>query len=240
MKKIANAYAAGPYVVALVSGLGLTATGYWLDGSTYGSGFEQAKRILVPPTQNDTQCRIPMAQVSEQDRIEAFDDIPAYWFLLKALATWFSYWTGIPGGIFAPTISVGTGIGRFMHSAFVRHMEKDIADSEPLSGVICMTAYFAGVTQSPITSFAILTGFLPTRDTYLTAMLCAAVLGWASSRLIAPSPLYSALSSSRLPPLPPESLECDLRNLPPPQYVSKDASSRLAHYVEVSHSAPSA
>ena len=78
---------------------------------------------------------------------------------------------------------------------------------------------------------------LDLRSEYMTAMLISAVIGWLSSRLIVPSPLYSALASARLPPLPPESLECDLRELPPPQYISKDAPARRAHYVEVSESA---
>ena len=35
------------------------------------------------------------------------------------------------------------------------------------------------------------------------AMLVSAVLGWLSAQLLAPRPLYPALSDARIPPLPP-------------------------------------
>lgn len=60
-----------------------------------------------------------------------------------------------------------------------------------------------------------------------------------SSRLVAPRPLYGALSAKLLPPLPPESLECDPQALPPPHYVPRGVSARRAHFVEVSERLPS-
>ena len=239
MKKLSNAHLLGPYAVAIGCGLGLCSTGYWLNGSTFGSGFEEARSILEPPKVNGTVCVFSEDDLKPSAREEADKYIPSYWFLLKALATLFSYWSGIPGGIFAPTVGIGAGIGRAMYTWVIRNLSGVHLGGgvdEPLCGVICATAYFAGVTQSPITSFAILTGMFVARDNYQTAMLISAVFGWLASRAIAPSPLYSALASTRLPPLPPESLECDLRALPEPMYVSKDSSARQAHFVDVSQS----
>ena len=157
------------------------------------------------PSRSDARVRCPRTPRS-------------YWFVLKMAATWFSYWTGIPGGIFAPNIAIGAGIGRFLHRTTVQYIAAalHLAVDEPVCASLAATAYFAGVTQSPMTAFAIISGMFPVRSNQQSAMLAAAVIGWICSRAIAPSPLYGALASSRLPPLPPESLECDLKKLPEP------------------------
>ena len=106
---------------------------------------------------------------------------PGYW-ARKAIATWLSYWTGIPGGIFAPTIAVGTGFGRFLYRSVIYpwHLgsEHVLTAHEPLVAVLSATAYFAGVTHSPMTAFAVMAGLFSTTSSVVTAMLVAAVLGW--------------------------------------------------------------
>ena len=49
---------------------------------------------------------------------------------------------------------------------------------EPLVAVLSATAYFAGVTHSPMTAFAVMAGLFSTTSSVVTAMLVAAVLGW--------------------------------------------------------------
>jgi len=147
-------------------------------------------------------------------------------------------------GIFAPTIAVGIGFGRFLcrNVIYPWHLgsEHVLTAHEPLVAVLSATAYFAGVTHSPMTAFAVMAGLFSTTSSVVTAMLVAAVLGWLSSRLVAPRPLYGALSAKLPPPLPPESLECDPQALPPPHYVPRGVSARRAQFVEVSERLPSA
>ena len=67
---------------------------------------------------------------------------------IKYLATIFTYLSGIPGGIFAPSLSIGAGIGN---------------DLIPLLGsqyataiyALCMAGFLAAATQAPLTSFII-------------------------------------------------------------------------------------
>ena len=47
-----------------------------------------------------------------------------------------------------------------------------------LVAVLSATAYFAGVTHSPMTAFAVMAGLFSTTSSVVTAMLVAAVLGW--------------------------------------------------------------
>ena len=39
-------------------------------------------------------------------------DVPLFYVPLKFVATWLTAWSGVPGGIFAPSLSIGAGIGR--------------------------------------------------------------------------------------------------------------------------------
>ena len=77
-----------PYVVAGLCGLGIAIIGYYSGNMTYGSGYEQAKAVM-----------------------ENTGEISAEFGYLKLLATVVSYLSGIPGGIFAPSLSAGAGIG---------------------------------------------------------------------------------------------------------------------------------
>merc|ERR1712083_221961 len=89
------------------------------------------------------------------------DDPPLYFFLTKMFATTFSYLTGIPGGIFAPTITVGIAFGNFLAKEVIQRIDDQVPG--PLVCVMCATGYFAGVTQSPITSAAIMVGMIDMR-----------------------------------------------------------------------------
>lgn len=94
MKKLMRGHVWAPYAVSFACGLGLCATGYWLDGSTYGSGFEYARVVLVPATMNE-QCEVVPAVNCTPEEIKMNNSVPSYWFLLKGLATWLSYWSGM-------------------------------------------------------------------------------------------------------------------------------------------------
>ena len=63
----------------------------------------------------------------------------------KMLATMFAAFSGIPGGLFIPSLAVGAGWGTLM--AYIC----TFANSQTVV-ILSMVAYFAGATQAPLTS----------------------------------------------------------------------------------------
>ena len=110
--------------------------------------------------------------------------------ILKWLATAVSYLSGIPGGIFAPSLAVGAGLSAWFAPIFPH---------APLSvlAMLGMAAYFSGVVQSPITAAVIVLEM--TNNTSMTvAVSAAAMLGTAVSRVICRRPLYAAMADQFL------------------------------------------
>ncbi|MGC8470428.1 MAG: chloride channel protein, partial [Acetobacteraceae bacterium] len=105
---------------------------------------------------------------------------------LKWLATLVSYLSGIPGGIFAPSLAAGAGLGVWLSWIFPH---------APLGALamLGMAGYFSGVVQSPITAAVIVMEM--TNDLPMTAAVAgAALLGTVFSRLVCPTPVYGALA----------------------------------------------
>jgi H+/Cl- antiporter ClcA len=152
--------------VALVCGVLVAAIGVASGGDTFGTGYEQAKGA-----------------------IEGSETGGSYWFG-KFAATLISAVSGIPGGIFAPSLSVGAGLGGWIAAIF--H-----ADRVGLLAVVGMAAYFSGVVQSPMTAFVIVMEMTDGHDD-VVALMIASMLGFGVSRMIAPEPLYRALAEGFL------------------------------------------
>ena len=115
-----------------------------------------------------------------------------YWFgPLKFLATTFSAISGIPGGVFSPSLSVGAGIASALSVVF---------DHVPLGSLalIGMVSYLAGVVQAPITSFVIVSEM--TNDhAMVIPLMAAALIANAASKFLAREGLYHALARNYLP-----------------------------------------
>ena len=108
-------------------------------------------------------------------------------------ATLASYLSGIPGGIFAPSLATGAGVGMNLgHWIPVA----------PLSVMVLlgMVAYFSGVVQSPITAFVIVMEMTNNQDMML-ALIATSFIAYGSSHLICPQPLYQTLARAFLSPL---------------------------------------
>jgi H+/Cl- antiporter ClcA len=116
-----------PIRFALACGVALALLGWLSGGTTFGTGYAQARGII----QGDA---LP----------------PPGFALLKFLATVISYIAGIPGGIFAPSLAVGAALGGelspWLHFAPAGAVV-----------VLTMAAYFAGVVQAPLTALVIVT-----------------------------------------------------------------------------------
>lgn len=154
-----------PALLAAFCGLIIAVLGIVTHGATYGSGYAQANALLHGESAGTWSYTIG-----------------------KFLATVISGLSGLPGGIFSPSLSVGAGLGASMAPWF---------SATPVAGVVLlgMTAYFAGVTQAPITAFIIvleITG----RQSLPVPLIAASVVAVAISRLICPISLYHALANN--------------------------------------------
>jgi len=152
-----------PVVFAALCGVLLAVIGTLSGGQTYGTGYEQARGM-----------------------VEEHSALPPVYALLKLAATVVSYVSGIPGGIFAPSLSIGAAMGSVL---------APLVPGAPVGAMILlgMTAYFSGVVQAPITSTVIVMEM--TANHSLTIPLMAtAFLSFAVSRLVCRRSLYGALA----------------------------------------------
>lgn len=163
MPRPLQAWRAGkPLLYALVIGLAIAALGLASGGQTWGSGYEQARHLL-----------------------EGAAPLSEGYAATKWAAMVISYMSGIPGGLFSPSLSIGAGLAQWVHAAFTW---------APLPALValCMTGYLAAVTQSPLTSFVIVMEM--TNGTGMVIpMMATALLAARISGLFTP-PLYEALA----------------------------------------------
>ena len=154
-----------PVVFAAVCGLIIALVGLASDNTTYGSGYSEAKSLL------DGSATLP----------ESFG-------LLKMTATAVSYISGIPGGLMAPSLSAGAGFG-----ANIAHFFTSVPAGATI--ILGMVAYFAGVTQAPITAFVIVMEMIDNHEMVLPLM-AAAFIAKACSRLVCPTPLFHTIAKN--------------------------------------------
>ena len=154
-----------PLAFAAACGLVLALIGLASGNTTYGSGYSEAKSLLDGNT-----------------------SLPESYGLLKMTATVVSYLSGIPGGIMAPTLSAGAGFGANIAQFFT---------SVPTGAAIIlgMVAYFAGVTQAPITAFVIVMEMIDNHEMVLPLM-AAAFIAKACSRLVCPTPIFHTMAKN--------------------------------------------
>lgn len=110
---------------------------------------------------------------------------------LKLLATVVSYLSGIPGGIFAPSLATGAGIGAHIAEWLVNYPYAVIV-------LFAMVGYFAGVVQAPITAFVIVMEMTDQHELILPLMVTA-FIATGISKSICKTPIYSTLADNFLP-----------------------------------------
>lgn len=152
-----------PIGFAALCGLALAGLGLASGGTTYGTGYAQARSL-----------------------VEGHAHLPALYFVLKLLATVVSYLSGIPGGIFAPSLSVGAALG----SVLAPLVPGASAGAVVLLG---MVAYFSGVVQAPITAFVIVMEMTDNQQMTIPLM-ATSMLAFGVSRLVCRRPLYGTLA----------------------------------------------
>lgn len=160
-----------PVWFAAGCGLAVALIGLVTQGQAHGSGYLHTRQLL-----------------------DGQDHDPAQLYtLLKFAATWLTAWSGVPGGIFAPSLAVGASLGA------------DIASltSQPHTTALIamgMVGYLAAATQNPMTAFIIVMEMVDGHSMVLSLMAVAAIANGVS-RLISP-PLYSGLAHLQLQLLP--------------------------------------
>jgi H+/Cl- antiporter ClcA len=147
---------------AACCGLVVALTGLLSHSGTYGTGYAEAKGAVEGTA------------------------LPWSYAPLKFLATVASSLAGIPGGLFAPSLAIGAGIG-----SIVSH----IVASQSVGAIVVlgMAGYLAGVVQAPITTFVIILE-MTADHTMVVPLMIASVLGFGTSRFLYPVPLYHALA----------------------------------------------
>lgn len=156
---------AKPVAFAAACGLIIALLGLASGNTTYGSGYNEAKSLL------DGNAALP----------ESFG-------LLKMIATVVSYVSGIPGGIMAPSLSAGAGFG-----ANIAHFFTSVPAGATM--ILGMVAYFAGVTQAPITAFVIVMEMTDNHE-MLLPLMAAAFIAKICSRLVCPTPLFHTMANN--------------------------------------------
>ncbi|HTL65454.1 MAG TPA: chloride channel protein, partial [Pseudolabrys sp.] len=113
----------------------------------------------------------------------------AYWFgpakFGSALATSVS---GVPGGIFAPSLAVGAGFGDLLTPLFAH-------ERTGLIVLMGMAGYFTGVVRAPLTAVIILSEATGSSGAILPLFATALIGDWAGA-LVCRERLYHALSKS--------------------------------------------
>jgi len=164
-KRIAPTIKKYPVRVAFVAGLFIALIALLSDYSSSGTGYREASAII-----NNTGTYDP-------------------WYpLYKMLSTVGSYLSGIPGGIFAPSLATGAGIGADLGHWF------PVASLEVMI-LLGMVGYFSGVVQSPITAFVIVME-MTSNQGMLLALIATSFIAHGASQLVCPKPLYRTLAET--------------------------------------------
>jgi H+/Cl- antiporter ClcA len=148
-------------LAAGLCGLAVAVIGVTSGGTTFGTGYEEAR-----------------------DAVEGHA-LPLLFFVQKFAASFLTMLSGIPGGIFAPSLSVGAGFGSTMGSM--------LGTSIALAAILGMAGYFSAVVQAPMTAFVIIVEMTGDHRAIIPIM-AVSMIGYVTSRILSHEPLYHGLS----------------------------------------------
>lgn len=104
-------------------------------------------------------------------------ELPWHAPLTRYLATMISYYSGIPGGLFAPALAIGGAIGSNLAQLF-----GPAGGSVPIIA-LCMAGFLAALTQAPITSAIIVMEMIDGHEMVISLMAVALIAKAVSSRI---------------------------------------------------------
>ena len=145
-----------PVAFAGACGLAAGAIGIVSHGASFGSGYGYTRSLR-----------------------QGHVDVPLLFVTLRVVATWLAVWSGVPGGIFAPCLAIGAGLGHDV--AALTGTQAEAAALIALG----MAAFLAAVTQ----------GEMVGGHAMVLSLMAAALGASLVSRWIA-RPLYGALAQA--------------------------------------------
>jgi H+/Cl- antiporter ClcA len=170
-----------PVRFAAGCGLAIACVGWASGGATFGSGYDFTKSLIAGGA-----------------------TLPLLYVTLRFIATWLAVYSGVPGGLFAPSLAIGAGIGSDVALLCASHAQT------PALIALGMASFLAAITQAPITAFIIVMEMVDGHSMVLSLM-AAALLSSAIARWIA-RPIYPALAAAQMDALSKERPE--LRDTP--------------------------
>lgn len=160
-----------PCRFAAACGFAVAVIGIVTGGATAGAGYAPTRAML-----------------------EGHGEMSGVFTLLKFCASWLSAWSGVAGGVFAPSLAIGAGIG---------HDVAQLVGAGPEAAIpliaLGMVGFLAAATQAPITAFIIVMEMV-SGHTMVLSLMASALIASGVSRLLA-RPMYRELAA--LLPLPP-------------------------------------
>jgi H+/Cl- antiporter ClcA len=164
--------ASHPVAFAACCGLAVAVIGIVSGGATFGSGYASTRQM-----------------------VEGTGAMPPVYALFKFVATWLTSWSGVPAGIFAPSLAIGAAIGNDV-ALFTYHAQV------PALIALGMVGFLAAATQAPLTAFIIVMEMVDGHAMVLSLMACALVSG-VIARAVS-RPLYPTLARFQLARIPPK------------------------------------
>ncbi|WP_274572173.1 chloride channel protein [Neisseria leonii] len=152
-----------PVLLAGVIGLLLAALATLTGNQTLGTGYYEASAAL-----------------------RGTYDAPPAIAAAKWAATVLSYWAGIPGGVFTPSLTIGAMIGQ--HIADL----SGLGVGANVVVLLCMTAFLSAATQSPLTSSVVVMEMTGSQS-LLFWLLIGSLIAAQVSRRFSPKPFYHAV-----------------------------------------------
>lgn len=113
--------------------------------------------------------------------------VHAHYGLFKVIALLATYFTGLPCGLFTPSLTLGAVMGQFIVNEIPGLNVHFII-------LLSMVAFLSGVTQAPLTSFTIVmeaTG----QDSLLPVLIAVSLISSFVSALVMKKPLYEELGA---------------------------------------------
>ena len=155
-----------PVLFGAVCGAGVALIGLLNAGTTFGSGYAPTRAM-----------------------VDGVATMPMLYALFKFVATWLSAWSGVPAGIFAPSLAIGAALGNDVALLFYQ-------TQAPALIALGMVGFLAAATQAPLTAFIIVMEMVDGHSMVLSLMACALVSSMLA-RIISP-PLYPTLARMQL------------------------------------------
>lgn len=145
--------AAHPVLFAGACGLLIAVIGLAAHGLSFGSGYSITAQVVAGEM-----------------------EMPWYAPFARFAATAISYFSGLPGGIFAPSLAIGAAVG-----SNAAHLFSGLPPVPIIA--LCMAGFLAAVTQSPITAAIIVMEMIDSHGMVISLMAVALIARAVSSRM---------------------------------------------------------